>query len=56
MLFGQRILLEEEVEEEEEEEEDAFSSMILYVHRDHTDYEGRRAQDVHIDFHTAPEL
>ena len=28
-----------------------FSSLLLYVHR-----EGRGAQNVHLDFHTAPEL
>ena len=32
------------------------SSVLLYVHRDPTDYLGRGAQDVHLDFHTAPEL
>ena len=33
------------------------SSLSLYVHRDRTDcYSGRGAQDVHLDFHTAPEL
>ena len=32
------------------------SSVLLYIHRDHKDYEGRGAQDVHLDFHTAPEL
>ena len=31
------------------------SSMVLYVHRDHTDYSGRAVQDGHLDFHTAPE-
>ena len=30
------------------------SSMLLYVHRDRTDYWG--VQDVHLDFHIAPEL
>ena len=30
--------------------------MLLYVHRDHNNYKGRGAQDVHLDFHTAPEL
>ena len=33
-----------------------LSSVLLYVHRDHKDYQGRGAQDVHLDFHTAPEL
>ena len=32
------------------------SSVLLYVHRDHKDYQGRGAQDGHLDFHTAPEL
>ena len=32
------------------------SSVLLYVDRDHTDYQGRGAQDVLLDFHTAPEL
>ena len=26
----------------------------LYVHGDHKDYYGRKARDVHLDFHTAP--
>ena len=26
--------------------------MLLYAHRDHKDYKGRGAQDVHLDFHT----
>ena len=26
--------------------------MLLYVHRDHKDYQGRGAQDVHLGFHT----
>ena len=30
--------------------------MLLYVHRDRTDYLGRGAQDGHLDFHIAPEL
>ena len=31
--------------------------MLLYVHRDHKDYQGRPgAQDGRLDFHTAPEL
>ena len=29
-----------------------FSSMLLYVHRDHKDYYGRGAQDGHVDLHT----
>ena len=34
-----------------------FSSpMLLYVDRDDKDRQGWRAQDVHLDFHTAPEL
>ena len=33
-----------------------FSSMLLYVHRDHEDYKGQGAQDGHLDFHTAPDL
>ena len=33
-----------------------FSSVLLYVHRDHKDYKGRGAQDGHLDFHTAPEF
>ena len=32
------------------------SSMFLYVHRDHQDYQGRGAQEGHLDFHAAPEL
>ena len=30
--------------------------MLLYVHRDRKDYSGQGAQDVHLEFHTAPEL
>ena len=30
--------------------------MLLYVHRDRTDFYGRGAQDGHLDFHTVPEL
>ena len=30
-----------------------MSSMLLYDHGDHTDYEGRGALDGHLDFHTA---
>ena len=30
--------------------------MLLYVHRDHKDYEGRGALDGRLGFHTAPEL
>ena len=30
--------------------------MVLHVHIDHKDYWGRRAQDVHFHFHTAPGL
>ena len=30
--------------------------MLLYVHRDRTDYLGLGAQDGHLDFHTAPDL
>ena len=30
--------------------------MLLYVHRDRTDYQGPGTQDVLLDFHTAPEL
>ena len=32
------------------------SSVLLYVHRDYKDYYGRGAQDVHFDFHIAPQL
>ena len=32
------------------------SSLLLYVHRDHKDYEGRGAQDGHLDFHVARSL
>ena len=35
---------------------EAFSSALLYVHRDRRDYQGRGALDGHLDFHTAPEL
>ena len=31
-------------------------SLLLYVHRDHKDYQGWGAQDGHLDFHTAPGL
>ena len=34
----------------------SLSSVLLYVLRDHKDYQGRGAQDSHLDFHTAPEL
>ena len=30
--------------------------MLLYARRDHKTYQGRGAQDGHLDFHTAPEL
>ena len=30
--------------------------MLLYVHRNYKAYQGRGAQDGHLDFHTAPEL
>ena len=30
--------------------------MLLYVHRDRKDYQGRGAQDGHLDFHTTAEL
>ena len=30
--------------------------VLLYVHRDHKDSNGRGAQDVHLDLHTAPEF
>ena len=33
-----------------------FSSVLLYVHRDHKDCLGRGAQDGHLDFHTVPEI
>ena len=32
------------------------SSVMIYVHWDRADYQGRVAQDVHLDFHTDPEL
>ena len=31
-----------------------FGSRLLYVHRNPKDYQGRGAQDGHLDFHTAP--
>ena len=31
-------------------------SIFLCVHRDHKDYQGRGAQDGHLDFHTTHEL
>ena len=34
----------------------ASFTMLLYIHRGHTDYWGRGAEDGHRDFHTAPEL
>ena len=30
--------------------------ILVHVHRNQKDYLGRGAQDVHLDFHTAPEL
>ena len=30
--------------------------MLLYVHKDPKDGSGRGTQDVHLDFHTAPDL
>ena len=30
----------------------SWASILLYVHRDHKDYQGSGAQDVHLDFHT----
>ena len=36
--------------------DDVQCSMLLYDHRDHTDYSERGAQDGHLDFHTAPGL
>ena len=32
------------------------SQILLYVHRNYKDCQGRGAQDGHLDFHTAPEL
>ena len=32
------------------------SSVLLYVHRNPKDYEGRGTPDGHLDLHTAPEL
>ena len=32
------------------------SGFFTSTYRDHNDYEGRAAQDGHLDFHTAPEL
>ena len=31
------------------------SLVLLYVHRDHKDYQGLGAEDGHLDFQTAPE-
>ena len=31
-----------------------IDSILLYVHRNHEAYQGRGAQDGHLDFHTAP--
>ena len=31
-------------------------SVLLYVHINHEAYQGRGAQDGHLDFHTAPEI
>ena len=31
-------------------------SMLLYVHRNHKTYQGREAQNGHLDFRTGPEL
>ena len=31
-------------------------SVLLYIHSDHEDRQGRGAQDGHLDFHTPPEL
>ena len=33
-----------------------ISSVLLYAHGDPKDYQGRGAQDGHLDFHTAPEF
>ena len=33
-----------------------FVSLLLYIHRDHTDYWVRGAQDAHLFFYTDPEL
>ena len=33
-----------------------FSLVLLHVHGDHKDYQGRGAHDDHLDFHTAPEF
>ena len=33
-----------------------LSSTLLYVFRDHKDYQGRGAQDGYLDLHTAPEF
>jgi len=30
--------------------------IFSFFYRDHNNYKGRGAQDVHLDFHTAPEL
>ena len=32
---------------------EGLSSMLLYVHMDCADYQGRGAQDGHLDFHTS---
>ena len=32
------------------------SSLLTYDHRDRTDHQGQEAQDINLDFHTAPEL
>ena len=36
--------------------QNSSSSLLLYAQGDLTDYQGREAQDVHLHFHTAPEL
>ena len=34
----------------------SLSSVSLYVQSGHKDYQGRGAQNGHLDFHTAPEI
>ena len=55
-LIDQQTRKEKEKSRLLKKEEKRSPSVLLYVHRDHKDCKGRRAQDVHLVFHTAPEL
>ena len=60
--MGSEMCIRDRRERERERERESrsitfilVSSILLYVHRDHKDQQGRGAQDGHLDLHTAPE-